>query len=80
MTQGDLAERCFVSKSTVSAWETGSAYPPKKSVERICRAFRIPVAYFILESIEDDDIPERSREMFLSLLGPMRNLLLDNEP
>lgn len=80
MTQVQLAERCSVSRNAVSAWETGIGYPPKAAVERICRAFDIPVAYFILESIEEGDIPERNREVFLTLLSPLRNLLLDKEP
>jgi len=80
MTQAQLAERCFVSNNTVSAWETGGSYPPKSSVERLCRAFGVPVAYFVLESIEDCDVPGKNRDTYIALLSPLRNLLLDREP
>ena len=79
MTQGQLAERCFVSTNAVSAWETGRAYPPKSSVERLCQAFGVPVAYFVTESIEERDFPEKNRDLCLELLKPLRNLLLDGE-
>lgn len=80
MTQGQLAELCFVSKTTVSAWENDRTFPPKGSAERLCKAFGIPVAYFILEGIEEQDVPEKHRDVFLTLLKPMRNFLLEKEP
>ena len=35
MTQEDLAEKLFVTRQTVSAWETGKAQPDLETLERI---------------------------------------------
>lgn len=76
MTQAQLAERCFVSSNAVSAWETGGAYPPKSSVERLCKAFGVPVAYFMMASIEECDFPEEKRILYRTQLEPLRRELL----
>ena len=38
MTQEELAERLFVTRQAVSAWETGKALPDVETLERIAEA------------------------------------------
>lgn len=80
MTQAQLAEACGTSDGAVSSWETGKAYPPKGSIERVCQALGVPTLYLVLTSIEEDDVPEKNRDMYFELLKPLRNLLIDKEP
>lgn len=80
MTQAQLAEACGTSDGAVSMWETGKAYPPKGAIERVCHALGVPTLYLVLTSIEERDIPDRNRDVYLALLKPLRNLLLDKEP
>lgn len=75
MTQAQLAERCGMSLTAVSNLETGKAYPPKSTVEKICEVFGIPMSYFLLASIEEEDIPEEKRVLYRALLEPLRNEL-----
>lgn len=77
MTQGQLAERCFVSVNAVSAWETGKSYPPKGTMKRICVALGIPTSYLLLASIEEEDVPEEKRALYKALLEPFRRELLE---
>lgn len=80
MTQTQLAEACGTSDSAVSSWETGKAYPPKGTIERVCQALGVSTLYLVLNSIEDLDIPAKNRVAVLALLKPLRNLLIDQEP
>lgn len=77
MTQGQLAEKCAVSTNAVSCWETGKSFPPKETLERICRALEIPTSYLLLASIAEEDIPEEKRVMCRALLNPLKNELLE---
>lgn len=77
MTQRQLAEKCGTSKNAVSSWETGRAWPPKGTVERVCEALGVPTSYLILASIEKEDIPEEKRVLYKALLKPLRNELLE---
>lgn len=76
MTQAQLAERCGMSANAVSSLETGKAYPPKGTVEKICEVFGIPTSYFFLAGIEKEDLPEEKRILYGALLEPLRNELL----
>ena len=80
MTQTQLAERCFVSDSTVSAWETGGTYPPKAALERLSNAFGVPMAYLMMACIEEDDFPEGKRILYRTSLDPLRRELIAEEP
>ena len=76
MTQTQFADRCGMSLTAVSNLETGKAYPPKKTIGKICEVFEIPTSYFLLASIEEEDIPEQKRVLYRALLEPLRNELL----
>lgn len=76
MTQTQLADRCGMSTNAISDLETGKTYPPKATVERMCEAFGLPTAYFLMASIEEKDFPEEKRVLYRALLEPLRNELL----
>lgn len=77
MTQTQLAERCGMSTNAVSIIETGKAFPPKATVEKLCQAFGIPQSYLMLTTIEESDFPEEKRVLYRALLEPLRNELLE---
>lgn len=79
LTQGQLAEKCGMSTNAVSYIETGRAYPPKSTVERLCRVFGIPTSYLLMQSIEEEDFPEDKRVLYRALLEPLRNELLTDD-
>lgn len=77
MTQAQLAEKCGMSKNAICMLETGKAWPPKTTVDRLCRAFDIPDSYLLMASIEEEDFPEEKRVLYRAALEPLRNELLD---
>lgn len=77
MTQEELAERVGMSVNAVSTWELDKAFPPKQSIKRICEAFGVPQSYFLLSTIEENDLPEEKRVLYRALLEPLRNELLE---
>lgn len=77
MTQAELAERVDMSINAVSQIERGKTVPPKATVERLCRAFGVPVSYMLLATIEEQDIPEEKRVLYRALVEPLRNELLE---
>jgi transcriptional regulator with XRE-family HTH domain len=79
MTQEQLAAKCSMSTNAISSLETGKAYPPKSTVEKLCRAFGIPVSYMLMAAIEEQDIPEEKRVLYRALLEPLRNELLEKQ-
>ena len=79
MTQEQLAAKCGMSTNAISSLETGKAYPPKATVEKLCRAFGIPVSYMLMAAIEEQDIPEEKRVLYRALLEPLRNELLEKK-
>jgi len=79
MTQAQLAERCGVSQNSICSLETGKAYPPKATVEKLCQAFDIPQSFLLMASIEEKDIPEEKRVLYRALLVPLREELLTKD-
>ena len=47
MTQEDLAGKLFVTRQTISAWETGKAQPDLETLERIAAALGVEVMELI---------------------------------
>lgn len=79
LTQAQLAEGCGMSTNAVCSLETGRAYPPKATVERLCQVFGVPTSYLLMASIEEADFPEEKRVLYRALLQPLRNELLSGE-
>jgi len=79
LSQAQLADRCGVTVNAVSSWETGKAWPPKGTAEKICEALGVPTSYLMLAAIEIVDIPEEKRVLYRALLEPLRNELLERQ-
>ena len=58
MTQGDLAEKLFVTRQTVSAWETGKAQPDLETLERIAVVLGVEVTELIYGAPQSPNLRE----------------------
>ena len=56
MTQEDLAEKLFVTRQAVSAWETGKALPDVDTLERIAAALDTGVTEIIYGTPQSPDL------------------------
>jgi len=54
LTQGELAERVYVTKSLVSKWETGAVTPSVDQLKRIATVLEVPLAN-LLDGVQSDD-------------------------
>ena len=54
-----------MSVNAISLWELGKSNPPKESIKLICDAFHVPVSYFMLSTVEEKDIPENKRMLYI---------------
>lgn len=79
MTQDQLSNSIGVSVNAISQWELGKSMPQKTTIEKLCRAFGIPVSYMLMAAIEEQDIPEEKRVLYRALLEPLKNELLGNQ-
>lgn len=79
MTQAQLAQEVGMSTNAICSLETDKAYPPKATIERICRALGVPQSYFLLASIDEADFPEDKRVLYRTVLEPLRKELLNTE-
>ena len=48
MTQEELAEKLYVSRTAVSKWESGKGYPNIDSLKNISRLFSVSIDEFFL--------------------------------
>lgn len=58
MTQEDLAEKLFVTRQTVSAWETGKAQPDLETLERIAVVLDVEVTELIYGTPQSPNLRE----------------------
>ena len=79
MTQDQLSNSIGVSVNAISQWELGKSMPQKTTIEKLCRAFGIPVSYMLMAAIEEQYIPEEKRVLYRALLEPLKNELLGNQ-
>lgn len=83
VTQEELAEAIFVTRTAVSKWESGRGYPSIDSLKALSRYFSVTVDELIstdeiLLAAEDDkkDYRNRSRTLICGLLDVLHAVLL----
>lgn len=72
VTQAQVAESIYVSRSLIAKFETGAAYPNRETLEKLALYFDVPVSDLIVQdettliAVETKDISKRIR--FISLV------------
>lgn len=62
MTQEELAERLFVSRQTVSRWETDSTLPDVETVISLCEVFSCDMDTLVRGNAAEVSLPEADRK------------------
>jgi len=84
MTQEQLAEKLFVTRQAVSAWETGKAQPDVETLERIAGALEADVAEVIYGTSQSPNLRKLKRRWaliggaFVTILAIIFIILLEN--
>ena len=76
LSRNKLAERSDISVTALYNIENGLSFPTKETIDRLCSALGVPVAYLLFYSITEDDLPENKREAFHYLKVSMESFLL----
>ena len=77
LSQQELADKLFVSRSAVAKWENGLGMPGKASMESLCDFFKITQEDFL--KVEDtievlSNVERKSRKLlkiFIAILAPL---------
>ena len=81
-SQRELAERMFVTRSTVARWESGSRLPDAVMISRLSKCLDTDVNTLLLAAVESDDAPNvimvDDRKIFLSDALPILEEVLPN--
>ncbi len=64
LSQGDLAERCGISQTSMSQIENGIKRPNPSNLKKICKVLRVPEAILYLYSLDENDVPKEKKEMY----------------
>lgn len=82
LSQRELAERMYVTRSTVARWESGSRLPDALMIARLSKCLDTDVNTLISAAVESDDAPNvimvDDRKIFLSGALPILEEVMPN--
>lgn len=78
LSQEQLAEKCSISRQSVSKWELGQGYPETEKLLVLCRALNVDLDYLLRDEIENKSIPHQEAVInpYEEFLGQWVTLLL----
>lgn len=78
LSQEQLAEKCGISRQSVSKWELGQGYPETQKLLMLCRALSVDLDYLLRDEIENRAVPNQSiaGNPYLGFLGQWVTLSL----
>lgn len=74
LSQLELSDITGLSQTSISQIEGGIKSPSKKSIEKICKAFKIPEAVLYILGMDEQDIPAGKKKIFEALYPDIREL------
>lgn len=82
LSQRELAERVYVTRSTVARWESGSRLPDAVMISRLSKSLDTDVNTLLSAVMESDDVPNviivDDRKIFLSGALPILEEVMPN--
>lgn len=79
MKKKDLADKAGLSSTALYNIEHNLSFPTKETIKKICDAFGIPVAFLMVYSVTEDDVPDEKRIAFRYLITPLKMLLITDK-
>lgn len=79
ISQYELADKIFVSRSTIAKWENGLGMPGKASIESLCEFFQVSKEELLKEDDPEiiiNNVQKRSKKIMIILLIALIPLLL----
>lgn len=72
-----MASEVGISVTALYNIEHDLSFPRKETLRRICDALGVPVAFVLISTVTEEDVPEEKREVFRFLITPLKKFLLD---
>ncbi len=76
LSQLELSDITGLSQTSISQIEGGIKSPSKKSIEKICKALKIPEAVLYILGMDNNDIPAGKKKIFEELYPDIRDLAI----
>lgn len=80
LSQEQLAEKCSITRQSVSKWELGQGYPETEKLLVLCRVLDVDLDYLLRDEIVSQSTPSRQAisNPYLPYLGKWVTLLLND--
>jgi transcriptional regulator with XRE-family HTH domain len=75
ISQGDLAETCGISQTSMSQIERGIKRPNPSNMKKICTALEVPETIIYLYGLEESDIPAKKKKTFKYLYPSIEEMI-----
>ena len=72
LSQEDLAERCGVTRQSISKWETGLGYPETEKLLMLCDLLEVNLDY-LLRDIKKNTMKKINKKKYLCMLPMLEN-------
>jgi transcriptional regulator with XRE-family HTH domain len=76
ISQGEFAEKCGLSQTSMSQIESGKKRPSVSNLKKICEVLDIPETILYLYGMEESDVPEQKREVFNLLYPTVEDIIM----
>lgn len=75
ISQGDLADSCEISQTSLSQIENGIKRPSAKNLAKICKHLEVPEPILYLYAMEVSDVSKKKQDLFNALYPSMQVML-----
>lgn len=64
LSQGEFADKCGISQTSISLIENGVKRPNPGSLKKICKVLNVPESILYLYGLEESDVPKNKRDLY----------------
>lgn len=76
VSQVELSKKTGISQTAISQMEKGPKQPSKGSIEKICKAFDIPVALLYVIGMQESDVSASRKHAYDKLYPAMKDFAI----
>ncbi len=74
-SQGDFAEQCGISQTSISQIENGIKKPNPTNLKKICKVLEVPETILYLYGIEESDIPKQKKKLYKLIYPNIQDMI-----
>jgi len=76
--RSELALSVGISATALYNIENDLSFPTKETIKKICIGLGVSVAYLLISSVTEDDIPREKRQVFRALFPTMISMMKED--